>query len=79
MDEYCDPAKSLLPVATALVVRYESRMDVSRIGTHFHDAIEALLRGHRCKVFSIVTIDAKQKRGYAPVTAGLDCLQCHLV
>jgi hypothetical protein len=53
------------------------QMDVSRTTINFADAVEALLAGHRSKVFSVVTIDGKQERGYAPVTLGADYLQCH--
>lgn len=51
-------------------------MQVTRVGINFVDAVAALLEAHKSRVFSIVTIDGKQERGYAPVTLGRDFLQC---
>lgn len=51
-------------------------MQVTRQDGVFADAIEKMLTAHRSKVFSILTVDGKQERGYAPVIIGADFLQC---
>ena len=51
-------------------------MQIIRQDSSFADAIMALLETHRSKVFSVVTADGKQERGYAPVIIGRDFLQC---
>ena len=51
-------------------------MQVTRTETSFADSVATLLEIHKPKVFSIVTIDGKQERGYAPVTVGTDFLMC---
>ena len=51
-------------------------MQVSRTETSFADSVAALLETHKPRVFSIVTIDGKQERGYAPVIVGPDFLMC---
>lgn len=51
-------------------------MQVTRDEGMFADAVEKLLAGQKSKAFSIVTIDGKQERGYAPVTVGKDFLLC---
>ncbi|MCC7348907.1 MAG: hypothetical protein IT538_16075 [Variibacter sp.] len=51
-------------------------MDITRDDSAFPEAILHLLEGHRSKVFSIVTVDGKQERGYAPVVVGRDYLRC---
>ena len=51
-------------------------MQIIRQDNSFADAIMAMLEAHRSKVFSVVTTDGKQERGYAPVIIGRDYLQC---
>ena len=51
-------------------------MQITRQDNSFAEAIMALLEAHRPKVFSVVTADGKQERGYAPVIIGRDFLQC---
>ena len=52
-------------------------MQVTRATGTFADAIIQLLEAHPGgKAFAILTTDGKQERGYAPVTVGIDFLQC---
>lgn len=51
-------------------------MQITRVDTSFVEGVAALLEMHKPRVFSVVTIDGKQERGYAPVIIGRDFLQC---
>ncbi|MEA2933714.1 MAG: hypothetical protein QOD74_360 [Variibacter sp.] len=51
-------------------------MQITRQDISFADGVATLLEAHKSRVFSIVTADGKQERGYAPIFFGRDFLQC---